>query len=107
MEADFVAGYNSGHRLHTLRQQVNYANNQINSKERALENTSKKMRVAEATMISADTTVQNRVLALADIKDLSEQTGQLEAEIDQLIEDRAISERRLAEYQAVVADSGF
>jgi hypothetical protein len=38
---------------------------------------------------------------------LSERTGQLEAEIAELIEERAVYEQQLAAYQAVVADAGF
>jgi uncharacterized small protein (DUF1192 family) len=51
--------------------------------------------------------MQDRVLLLADLKDLSERTGQLEAEIDDLIAERAAAEQQLAAYQAVLANSGF
>ena len=107
MEADFVAAFNSGHKLYTLEMNVSNASNQISNKKRALETTNNQMREAEATMISSDTTVENRVLAMADLKDLSEKTGQLEAEIDDLIAKRAKAEQRLARYQTRVANTGF
>ena len=58
-------------------------------------------------MIAAETGIEDRVLLLGDLKELSERTGQLDAEIAQLIEERAISEQQLAAYQAVIADAGF
>ena len=47
------------------------------------------------------------MLLLADLKDLSERTGELEAEIQQLIADRARFEVELANYEAIVASYGF
>jgi len=107
MEADFVDAYNSGHQLYTLRSRVNSATNQINAKKHELEKTHDKIRSAEAELISAETTIENRVLLLSDLKEFSERTGQLDAEIAGLIEERAISEQQLAAYQAVIADAGF
>ncbi len=107
MEADFVDAYNSGHQLYTLRSRVNSATNQINAKKRELDKSQDRIRSAEAQLISAETTIQDRVLLLADLKELSERTGQLDAEIAELIEERAISEQQLAAYQAVIADAGF
>ena len=107
MEADFVDAYNSGHQLYTLRSRVNGATNQINAKEHELDNIHDRIRSAEAKLISSETTIENRVLLLSDLKELSERTGELEAEIAELIEERAIVEQRLASYQAVLADSGF
>ena len=107
MEADFVDAYNSGHQLYTLRSRVSTATNQINAKERELERVNDKIRAAEAKLISSETSIEDRVLVLADLKELSERTGELDAEIAELIEDRAVYQQQLAAYQAVLADSGF
>jgi uncharacterized small protein (DUF1192 family) len=107
MEADFVDAYNSGHQLYTLRSRVNSANSQINSKKHELDNTNDQIRSAQAQLIGADTSIEERVLLLGDLKELSERTGQLDAEIAQLIEERAITQQQLAAYQAVIADAGF
>jgi len=107
MEADFVDAYNSGHRLYTLQARVSHATNQISAKKHELDTSRNRMRAAEATLISADTSVEDRVLVMAELKDLSERTGQLEAEIDQLIADRAQSKQTLANYQSVIAAAGF
>lgn len=107
LEADFVDAYNQGHHLYTLRSKVNGATNRINAKEHELENVNDRIRSAEAQLISSETTIQERVLLLADLKELSERTGQLEAEIAELIEERAAHKQQLATYQAVLANSGF
>ena len=107
VEVDFVDAYNSGHQLYSLRSRVSSATNQINAKEHQLDNARVRIRNAEVLLISADTTIEDRVLLLADLKELSERTGQLDAEIAELIEERAISEQQLAAYQAVIADAGF
>jgi len=107
MEADFVDAFNSGHQLYTLRSRVNGATNQINAKERELDKVNDQIRDAEAKLISSETTIEDRVLLLADLKKRSERTGELEAEIAQLIEERAIYEQQLASYQAMLANSGF
>ncbi len=107
MEVDFVDAYNSGHQLYSLRSRVNSATQQISAKEHQLDNARVRIRNAEAALISADTAIEDRVLLLADLKELSERTGQLDAEIAELIEERAISEQQLAAYQAVIADAGF
>lgn len=107
LEPGFIDAYNSGHQLYTLRSRVNGATSQINAKERELEDTNEQIHAAEARLISPETTMEDRVLVLADLKDLSERTGQLEAEIADLIEERAVAEQQLAAYQAMLADSGF
>lgn len=106
-EPRFLDAYNSGYHLYNLRANVNAANGRINSKKRELERIEEETKTAEAALIGAETTMEDRVLLLADLKDMSERTGQLEAEIDGLIADRALHERELASYQQVLADSGY
>ncbi len=107
MEPDFVDAYNSGHRLYNLRASVNSANYAINAKKSELESTEKRIREVEASLISRDTLAEDRVLLLVDLKELSERTGQLEAEIVGLIEERAVSEEQLAQYEAMIADANY
>lgn len=107
LEMDFIDAYNSGHQLYTLRSAVNSATNRINSKRAEIERIEDRTRAAEAELIASETTVQDRVLILSELKDLSERTGQLEAEIVDLVEERAISEQRLASYETVLADTGY
>ena len=107
MEVDFVDAYNSGHQLYTLRSAVNSASYQINAKKAEMERTQERIRDAEALLIAKETTVEDRIMLLAEIKDLSERMGELDAEIVNLVEERAISEQRLASYETILADSGY
>ncbi len=107
LEADFLDAYNAGYHLYTLRSNVNRANSSIYNKERELENVHGEMRTKEAALISPETTTEQRILLLADLKDLSERTGQLEAQIQMLYEDRARFQAELDNYQATVVDFGY
>lgn len=107
LERDFLDAYNAGFQLYTLRANVNRANSGINSKERELESVHDEIRSKEAALIAPDTTVENRILLIADLKELSERTGQLEAEIQMLYEERARHQAELDNYQAAVVDYGY
>lgn len=107
LEEEFLDAYRVGQQLYSLRSNVQTANNRIYSKERELERVEDEIRSKEALLISDETTTEDRVLLLADLKDLSERTGELEAQIQQLIADRARYEVDLAEYEATVASYGF
>ncbi|MDZ7643905.1 MAG: DUF2799 domain-containing protein [Woeseiaceae bacterium] len=107
MEPDFLDAYRNGQHLHTLRSNVQATNNAILAREADLEQVKQRVRNAEAALISRETTTEERILLLADLKDMSEETGQLEAEISVLIEERAMHESQLASYEAVLANSGY
>ena len=107
LEPGFLDAYRTGAQLHTLRSNVNSANYEISARERELNDLEDTVRAKEAELIAADTTVQDRVLILADLKDLSERKGQIEAEIIGLVEDRVVYEQQLASYEQVLADSGY
>ncbi len=106
-EPYFLDAYRRGQHLYTLRSSVNSANNSIRSREAELERVRNQIRDTEAALISRETTTENRILLLADLKELSEETGRLEAEIVDLIEERADHQHELANYEAVLADSGY
>jgi hypothetical protein len=106
-EADFLDAYNAGYHLYTLRSNVNRANSSINAKEREVEKVAKTMRSKEAALIDGETTTEERILLLADLKELSERTGELEVEIRDLYEQRARYQVELDNYQVSVADYGY
>ena len=107
MEPEFVDAYNSGHRLYNLRASVNQATNQINARKASLERKEDRIRAVEAELIARETTAENRVLLLVELKELSEETGQIEAEIVSLVEERAVAEQQLSEYEAIIADASY
>ncbi len=106
-EPYFLDAYRNGAHLHTLRSNVNSASNAIRAREAELERVKVQIRDTEAALISRETTMESRVLLLADLKQLSEDTGRLEAEIIDLIEERADHEHELRSYETVLADSGY
>ena len=107
MEPEFLDAYRAGYKLHSLRASVSNANSLLYSKERELQNTENRITAAEVLLISDQTTTEERVLLLNELKDLSERTGRLEAEIKQLIADRARIEQELQYYEQTVAAYGY
>ena len=107
LEPGFLDAFRVGAQLHTLRSNVNSANYRISSKQAELARLEDSIRAKEAALIAAETSVQDRILIVADLKDMNERTGQLEAEIVALIEDRILHEQELASYEQVLADTGY
>ena len=104
LEADFLDAYNAGYHLYTLQSNVNRTNSAIHSRQNEVERIEDEMREKEAALISQETTTEERVLLLVDLKDLSERIGQLEAEIQDLYEQRARHQVELEHYQVAVID---
>lgn len=107
LERDFLDAYNAGYHLFTLRSNVNRANASISSKERELESIEDEIRQKEAALIEKETPTEERILLLADLKKLSERTGELEEEIRALYEERAYHQVELDNYRVTVADYGY
>ena len=107
LEPDFLDAYNAGYQLYTLRSNVNRANANINARERELENLEEEMRAKEVALIAPETTTEQRILLVADLKEMSERTGELEAEIQMLYEARAHAQAELDNYQAGVVNYGY
>ena len=107
LEPDFLDAYRVGQQLYTLRSNVNNANSLIYSKEHELEDIEVAIVSKEALLIAAETTIEDRVLLLADLKRLSERTGELETEIGLLIADRARFEQELQHFEQNVAAHGY
>jgi len=107
LEEEFLDAYRAGHQLYSLRSNVNSANSRIASHEHEIDRIEDAVRASEARLIADDTSTEDRVLLLADLKRLSERTGELETEIDQLVRDLARHEYELADYENTVAAYGF
>ena len=107
LEPDFLDAYNVGRHLYTLRANVNSASSQISSKEHELEEVDEEIRKKEAALIASETTTEQRILLLADLKDLAELTGTLATEIEYLYAERARYRVELENYQASIIDYGY
>ena len=90
-----------------MRSAVAAADSRINARKRELEKLEEDIKLGEAALIARETTTEQRVLLLADLKDMSERTGTIEAEIYALIEERTAAEQELSSYESVLVDSGL
>ena len=100
LEQDFLDAYNAGHYLYTLRSNVSRTSSQIAAKERELKKVSGTIRDKEAALIDRETTTEERILLLADLKELSERTGKIETEIKVLYQELAQHQLELENFQA-------
>lgn len=107
MEPYFLEAYRAGQKLYTLRANVSAANSAIYAREGELEEAEARILAAELLLISEETTTEERVALLVELKELSERTGELESEIKQLIADRARYEQDLQHYEQTVAAYGY
>jgi hypothetical protein len=107
LEPDFLDAYNAGRHLYTLQSNVNNASSSISAKESELKRVAEDIREKEAVLIAKETTIEERILLLADLKKLSERTGELTVDIEHLYEDRARYRVELENYQASVVGFGY
>ncbi len=107
LEPAFLDGYRAGVELYNLRSNVEAANSRIRASEQELDRTRELIRSKEAALIDSSTSTEDRILLLADLKELAERTGKLETGIDLAIEERARHEERLAAYQATLTYAGY
>jgi uncharacterized small protein (DUF1192 family) len=107
LEPAFLDAYRVGSHLYTLRSNVSRASSSIAAKEREMERVRDKIKHSEARLIDDETTTEDRVLLLSDLKELSERSGELDSEIKKLYADRARFEVELQNYQASVASYGY
>jgi hypothetical protein len=100
LETGFLDAYSSGYHLRQLRASVTNAKGQISYRKRALEKVKQDLVTKEAVLVSDGTTSAVRLALLAEIKDLSERRGQLQAEIEGLIVVRTRREEELYTFKA-------
>jgi hypothetical protein len=100
LEPDFVEAYRVGRVLYGMESSVRSAASQISTKERRLDQIPKEILESEATLVQNGIAVEQRVLLLAEIKELAEEAGRLDQEIKALIADKARREDQLADYRA-------
>ncbi|PCJ22903.1 MAG: hypothetical protein COA96_13165 [SAR86 cluster bacterium] len=107
LEADFLDAYRLGIELYSLRSNLNAAMSQLNSNERTLQRIDEDINEIEVLIISDGTTALERVRLLAEMKDLSELSGELKLEAELLIEARTIAELELTDFEMSLVQAGF
>ncbi len=107
LEQEFLEAYSAGHKLYSLRSSLSTANSLIHSKEAEIDSAEKRIAAAQLEMISDESTSEQRVQLLVELKDLAERIGELEAEIKQLVADRARIEQELQYYESTLTAYGY
>jgi cell division protein FtsB len=107
LERDFVSAHRIGYQLYTLRSEVSRVKYLLHKNEDALEDTEHKIGIREGLLISDDTTKEERVELLAELKELSEDKGEIELRIKQLIDERARRQYDVTLYEQEVAEYGY
>ena len=107
LEPEFVQAYNAGYQLYTLRAAVSSAEAAIYAKRGELEYAENRIVAIGIELISEETTTEQRVALLAEMKNLSARTGELESEIEILIAEKARAEQELQYYEQTVASQGY
>jgi len=107
LEPEFMDAYNVGYQLYTLRAAVSSADSAIYAKQGELKYAEDRIVTIGIDLISDQTTTEERVALLAEMKDLSERSGELESEIEFLIAERARAEQELQYYEQTVAALGY
>lgn len=103
LEHEFVAEYNAGRHLFELESSLRGIDARVAADHRAQENIKKELTSIAATMIAADTTVEQRLHLVTRSADLGRRYGELTSEIQQLEQDRVVAERELFDYQQTLA----
>lgn len=103
LEYEFVAAYNDGRHLYELEAAVRGADAQIAQRYRALENIKAEITDKEAAIVTEGTSAAERIILLAETKELARQHGVIEAEIVELQRDRTLHAQALFDYRNTLA----
>jgi len=103
LEYEFLAAYNDGRHLYELEAAVRGADAQIAQRYRALENIKVEITDKEAALVTEGTSAADRIVLLAETKELARQHGLIEAEIVELQRDRTLHAQALFDYRNTVA----
>jgi len=107
LEPEFIAAYNVGYQLHTLRAAVSSADSAIYTRRAELKYAEDRIVGIGIDLISDETTTEQRIALLAEMKQLSERTGELEAEIDYYVAEKARAEQELQGYEQTLTAQGY
>jgi hypothetical protein len=103
LESAFLANYDSGRRLYELESALQRIDSQIASNARAQESIREELTVIAASMISGETTAEERVLLVSRTAELGRRYGELSASTDALKQERVVHEQELRRYQETLA----
>ncbi len=107
LERDFVSAHRIGYQLYTLRSEVSRVEYLLYENEDELEDIEHEIGIRDGLLISDDTTREERIVLLAELKELSEDKGEIELQIKQLIDERARRQYDVTLYEQEVAEYGY
>ncbi|MEE8464646.1 MAG: DUF2799 domain-containing protein [Gammaproteobacteria bacterium] len=99
LEPAFVAAYQEGRHLYSLRTQVNDTTRRLALRKDELHELEEDMVHVAADLINDETTNEERAILLLDAKNMAHRKGELEYEILNLERDQAVFQDRLANYE--------
>ena len=95
LEADFHAGYSSGHTLYVAEYEVTQLENAIDQRSARIQDMKNEMQYAVNALVAPDTATTDRLFLLERTKSLSEEQGRLQAEIERLNAEVTVKRSRL------------
>jgi hypothetical protein len=103
LEPEFLANYNSGHRLYELEAAVRNIDAQIASNNYEQERIRAELTSIAAAMVASDTKAEDRVLMVSHSAELGRRYGELTNSTRSLTQDRVFKDRELREFQQTLA----
>ena len=103
LESAFLANYDSGRRLYELESALQRIDSQIASNARAQESIRAELTAIAASMISDETTAEQRVILVSRSAELGSKYAELSASTDTLKRERVVHEQELLRYQETLA----
>ncbi len=103
LESEFLANYNSGHRLYELEAAVRNIDAQIASNNYEQERIRGELTSIAAAMIASDTKPEDRVVMVSRSAELGRRYGELTNATQSLTADRAVKDRELRDYQQTLS----
>lgn len=107
MRESFNAAYQEGRRLYLAQSEINSLNRAIDQREMRLKEIKDEMAAIAGYMIDAESTPGERAEMLLETKDLAEEQGRLENEIQDLRMDVAVKTERLENLRLSLALNTF
>ena len=99
LEPAFVAAYQEGRHLYSLRTQVDDTTRRLALRKAELHELEEDMVHVAAALIDDETTYEERAILLLDAKDMAHRQDELEHKILHLERDQAVFQDRLANYE--------
>ena len=95
LEKNFLSGYNAGNQIYKVSRRIQNLSSNINAKRKKLKKAKEDVRIKEQLVISDNSTQQQRITLLAEIKELEKNIGRLEADILSSEKKKAVAQSKL------------